>query len=327
MSEYLDGLARMGLAGHSAVFLHAVEQLARLARVDVPVLLCGETGTGKELAARVIHYLSRRRERPFVPVDCGALPESLFAGELFGHVRGAFTDASHDAPGLVAQAEGGMLLFDEIHVLSLNSQAALLRFLQDFQFRPLGGRQARQADVRIVAASNRDLDVQVEHDAFREDLLYRLNVASVRMPSLRERCDDIPELAELCAARFCARYGRGPCHFDDATLAWMQAQPWRGNVRELDNFVQRCLLACDGSVAHADGAAAGAAAADQASAPVPPFNQARAQALDAFEMRYLKQALARNHGNVTAAARQACKERRVFGRLLKKHGIERDDYL
>lgn len=322
MGERLDGLDRVGLAGHSGAFLRTVDAIARLARVDVPVLLCGETGTGKELAARAIHYLSRRRDRPFVPVDCGALPETLFAGELFGHMRGAFTDARQDTPGLIAQAEGGMLLFDEIHVLSLNSQAVLLRFLQDFQFRALGGRQSRHADVRIVVASNRDLHREVAAQTFREDLLYRLNVATIRMPSLRERADDIPELVELCTARFCNRYGRTPCCFDDASLAWMQAQPWRGNVRELDNFVQRCLLASDGAVAHIDPDGVGSVPGGEDL----PFNEARALALDAFEKRYLKRVLASNHGNVTAAAHQAGKERRVFGRLLKKHGIARDDY-
>jgi two-component system, NtrC family, response regulator GlrR len=325
MSDDVGSLAAAGLIGHSEAFLRAVEAIVRVARVDVPVLLWGETGTGKELAARAIHYLSGRNGRAFVPVDCGALPDTLFAGELFGHVRGAFTDARQDTCGLVAQADGGTLMFDEIHVLAHSSQAALLRFLQDFQFRPLGGRQPRRADVRIVAATNRDLAKEAELGAFRADLLYRLNVATIRMPSLRERADDIPELVESCIARFCARYGRAPCRFDAASLAWMQAQPWHGNVRELDNFVQRCLLAFDGAVAHVE--ADGLAEPQPATLSIPPFNQARAQVLDAFETRYLRQVLSENHGNVTAAARQACKERRVFGRLLKKHGIERDDYL
>jgi DNA-binding NtrC family response regulator len=324
-------LSRLGLAGRSEPFRRSMEAITRLARVDVPVLLQGETGTGKELAARAMHALSARRNRPFVPVDCGALPETLFAAELFGHVRGAFTDARHDALGLVAQAEGGMLFFDEIHVLSLNSQAALLRFLQDSHFRPLGSStRSRPADVRIVAATNCEIAGLAAQGAFREDLLYRLNVASVRMPSLRQRPDDIPELVALCVARFCARYGRAPCRFDEASLVWMQAQPWRGNVRELENFVQRCLLACDGAVAHVD--ACGAPAAPERPHKceldtIPLFNVARAQALAAFETSYLRSVLGQNQGNVSAAARQAGKERRVFGRLMKKHGIDRGEYL
>ncbi|WP_439686375.1 Sigma-54-dependent Fis family transcriptional regulator [Cupriavidus oxalaticus] len=331
-----DGEDPGGLLGSSQVFREAMAVVARLARVDVPVLILGETGTGKELVARSLHYRGRRRDRPFVPVDCGALPETLFEGELFGHVRGAYTDARRDAPGLVAQAEGGTLFFDEIHALSLRSQAALLRFLQDFRYRPLGAAQSRGADVRIVAATNRELKQGAQEGWFREDLLYRLNVANVRMPSLRERPEDIPPLVELFASRFCARYGWPGCRFDQVSLAWMLAQPWRGNVRELENFVQRCLLSCDGRVVHAEGCPAECAAGDGGNGgddascrlqEVPPFKQARDQALAAFECAYLRAALARSGGNVSAAAREAGKERRVFGRLLKKHGIDRAEFL
>ncbi|WP_018308893.1 sigma 54-interacting transcriptional regulator [Cupriavidus sp. UYPR2.512] len=319
-----------GLLGSSHVFRQALAVVARLARVEVPVLIVGETGTGKELAARSLHYAGRRGDRPFVPVDCGALPETLFESELFGHVRGAFTDARRDAAGLVTQAEGGTLFFDEVHALSLRSQAALLRFLQDFHYRPLGAAQCRRADVRIVAATNRDLKQGAEDGWFREDLLYRLNVANVRMPSLRERPEDIPRLAELFIARFCTRYGWPGCHFDEASLAWMLAQPWRGNVRELENFVQRCLLSCDGSIVHAEGCIPVPCAAREGGSAAAgcgqPFKQARDQALAAFEAAYLRAALARSRGNVSAAAREAGKERRVFGRLLKKHGIDRAEF-
>ncbi|SPC22024.1 Sigma-54 dependent transcriptional regulator [Cupriavidus oxalaticus] len=332
-----DGENPGGLLGSSQVFREAMAVVARLARVDVPVLILGETGTGKELVARSLHYRGGRRDRPFVPVDCGALPETLFEGELFGHVRGAYTDARRDAAGLVAQAEGGTLFFDEIHALSLRSQAALLRFLQDFRYRPLGAAHSRKADVRIVAATNRELKQGARDGWFREDLLYRLNVANVRMPSLRERPEDIPPLVELFASRFCARYGWPGCRFDQVSLAWMLAQPWRGNVRELENFVQRCVLSCDGRVAHAEGCPAECAAGDGGDGggdgaacrlqEVPPFKQARDQALAAFECAYLRAALARSGGNVSAAAREAGKERRVFGRLLKKHGIDRAEFL
>ncbi|WP_245175794.1 sigma-54-dependent Fis family transcriptional regulator [Cupriavidus sp. AcVe19-6a] len=318
-----------GLLGSSQVFRKAMAMVARLARVEVPVLILGETGTGKELVARSLHYRGRRRDRPFVPVDCGALPETLFEGELFGHVRGAYTDARRDAAGLVAQAEGGTLFFDEIHALSLRSQAALLRFLQDFRYRPLGAAQSRSADVRIVAATNRELKQGALEGWFREDLLYRLNVANVRMPSLRERPEDIPPLVELFASRFCARYGWPGCRFDQDSLAWMLAQPWRGNVRELENFVQRCLLSCEGRVVHAEGCPAAPCTVDLASEAAPgmqPFKEARNQALAVFEAAYLRSALARSHGNVSAAAREAGKERRVFGRLLKKHGIDRAEF-
>lgn len=321
-------MRRAGLAGHADAFMRSADAIARLSQFDVPVLVQGETGTGKELAARAMHDLSARRQHPFVPVDCGALPESLFAAELFGHVRGAYTDARHDASGLVAQAEGGILFFDEIHVLSLSSQAALLRFLQDAHFRPLGSTaQARPANVRVVAASNRELARLAENGSFREDLLYRLNVAVIRMPSLRERPDDIPELVEQCVARFCDRYRRPACRFDEASLRWMQSQPWRGNVRELDNFVQRCLLDHDGAVVHLEQCAQLSAPATAADHSLPPFKAARAQALAAFESGYLRRALRQARGNVSEAAREAGTERRTFGRLLKKYGIDRDQFL
>jgi two-component system response regulator GlrR len=322
---------RVGLIGSGAAYSRMKETLLTLASVDVPVLINGETGTGKELAARAMHYLGARRNRSFVPVDCGALPETLFETELFGHLRGAFTDARHENRGLVAHAEGGTLFFDEIHVLSPRSQASLLRFLQDFSYRQLGSPQAKRADVRIVAATNRELKDGMAHGWFREDLLYRLNVANLRMPSLRERVEDIPQLVAVCAQRFCVRYNRPPCSFDDASLAWMMRQPWQGNVRELENFVQRALIACVGTVVHleccGDADSKNAAPTEIAMPVIVPFNVARAQAIAAFETSYLRAALARTQGNVSQAALQAGKERRVFGRLLKKHGIDRSEYL
>jgi two-component system, NtrC family, response regulator GlrR len=328
-----EDLRCIGLVGASPAFDAMVGSIGRLAAVDLPVLLTGETGTGKELAARAIHYLSKRRDRPFVPVDCGALPDSLFAAELYGYLRGAFTDARRDRLGLAAEADGGTLFFDEVHALSLQSQAGLLRFLQDFSFRPLGAERGSRVDVRVVAATNRDLSQGAASAWFREDLYYRLNVAALAVPSLRERASDIPLLVECCIRRYCARYDRPPCRFGDASLAWLAAQPWRGNVRELESLVQRCLLADDGPLLHLeqageggecegrDGNAPGPMAGP--SGPVPAFNLAKAQALAAFERGYLERVLAHHRGNVSAAARQAGKERRVFGRLMKKHGIDR----
>jgi two-component system response regulator GlrR len=322
-----EALVRMGLVGASPAFQCLVQSIGRLAAVDLPVLLTGESGTGKELAARAIHYLGGRRDRPFVPVDCGALPDTLFAAEVYGHLRGAFTDARRDRPGLVAEAEGGTLFFDEVHALSLQSQAALLRFLQERTYRPLGAGQGRQADVRVVAATNRELASGIDQGWFREDLYYRLNVAALRVPSLRERSVDIRPLVECCVQRFCTRYGRPPCRFDAQALAWIESQPWRGNIRELESFVQRCLLAGDGPVLCIDGfGAAEPGPPERDAAGLPAFNQARAQALAAFERSYLELVLTHNQGNVSAAARQAGKERRVFGRLMKKHGIAREPF-
>ena len=319
-------LGSLGLVGRSPAFRAMARSIARVAEVDLPVLLTGETGTGKELAARAVHRLSRRCDRPFVPVDCGALPDTLFAAELYGHLRGAFTDARRDRLGLVAEANGGTLFLDEVHALSLQSQACLLRFLQDLVYRPLGADRGRRADVRVVAASNRDLAQGAAQGWFREDLYYRINVAPLPVPALRERAEDIPLLADRCIRCFCARYERPPCRLDDASLAWLSAQPWRGNVRELESTIQRCLLAADGPVLHIEGAGPSPNEPRQSGA-VPAFNLARAEVLAAFERRYLEQVLEHNRGNVSAAARQAGKERRVFGRLMKKHGIDRRRFL
>ncbi|MFZ5511093.1 MAG: sigma-54 interaction domain-containing protein [Pseudomonadota bacterium] len=319
--------SEFGLIGRSQAFRRALALVARLARYDVPVLLEGETGTGKELFARALHYLGARRARPFVPVNCAALPDTLLESELFGHVRGAFTDARSELRGLVAQAEGGTLFFDEVHCLSPKGQATLLRFLQDQQYRPLGSERLWRADVRIVAASNCALAREVAQGRFREDLLYRLQVAAVRLPALRERREDIPLLVDSVTARLCARFGAGPRRFDAASLAWLCSRPWPGNIRELENLVYREFLLSDGPVISVD-AQRGDASEDQA-APCRAglsFKEARARILAEFEAQYLRALLAQTRGNVTAAARQAGKERRVFGRLMKKHGIDRGEF-
>ncbi|MBI5259418.1 MAG: sigma-54-dependent Fis family transcriptional regulator [Burkholderiales bacterium] len=313
---------RVGLVGRSPAFRAMVDALLRYAAVDVAVLLEGATGTGKELAARALHYLGPRARGPFVPVDCGALPESLFEDEMFGHARGAFTDAGRDMRGLVAQAKGGTLFIDEIHTLSPRSQAALLRFLQDLRFRPLGGQQWVEGDVRVVVATNRCLEEGVREGWFRGDLYYRLNVVSVQLPSLAERKEDVPLLVQAMLARLAARYGLAPRAFDAAGMAQLVARPWPGNIRELENVVHRSFLQGeDGRPLRLPGQAqpdADAAPQDYASE--------RAALLADFEQHYLRRVLAAASGNVTQAARLAGKERRLFGRMLKRHGIVRGEY-
>lgn len=312
---------RAGLVGRSPAFRTMVDSLLRYAAFDVTVLLEGASGTGKEPAARALHYLGPRSGHPFVPVDCGALPETLFEDELFGHARGAFTDASRDMRGLVAQAKGGTLFIDEIHTLSPRSQASLLRFLQDLRFRPLGGQQWLDADLRVVVATNRDLAQGVRDGWFRIDLYYRLNVVRVRVPTLAERAEDVPLLAQAMLARLAKRYGVPPRAFDDATLAQLGAAPWPGNVRELENVVHRAFIEGDEDrpLALPD------APRPDANAPCD-FATERAVLLAAFEERYVRRVLAAAHGNVTQAARLAGKERRLFGRMMKRHGIERGDF-
>ncbi|BDI05920.1 sigma 54-interacting transcriptional regulator [Sphaerotilus microaerophilus] len=319
--QWESACERAGLVGRSPAFRTMVDSLLRYAAVDVTVLIEGATGTGKELVARALHYMGPRSGHPFVPVDCGALPETLFEDELFGHARGAFTDASRDMHGLVAQAKGGTLFIDEIHTLSPRSQASMLRFLQDLRFRPLGGQRWFDADVRVVVATNRDLERGVREGWFRIDLYYRLNVVRVHVPTLAERAKDVPLLAQAMLARLAKRYGVAPRAFDDATLARLGTVPWPGNVRELENVVHRAFIEGeDGAPLRLPGEARAVEASpcDYASE--------RAQLLDAFEARYLRRVLAAAHGNVTQAARLAGKERRLFGRMMKRHGIERADF-
>jgi two-component system response regulator GlrR len=331
--EEVDGPARIdqfcsevGLIGRSPAFCEALRLVCRLARYDVPVMLEGETGTGKELFARALHYLSPRSARPFIPINCGALPDSLLESELFGHSRGAFTDARAELRGLIAQAEGGTLFFDEVHSLSAKGQATLLRFFQDHVYRPLGSEVVHRADVRIVTATNCPLGREVDEGHFREDLLYRLKVAPIRVPALRERPEDIPLLAESIMTRLTAQFECGPRRFDDAAFLWLASQPWRGNVRELENYLCRLFLLSDDEVIRIRDEADGADAVLDWRETVPSFKEARDHALREFEGRYLRMVLRMTNGNVTHAARRAGKERRVFGRLLKRHRIDRREF-
>ena len=319
-------VARPQMIGNSPVFLHTLDLIARMARYDAPVLIQGETGTGKELAARAIHYQSPRRSAPFIPLNCGALPEGLIESELFGAERGAYTDARDTRLGLVAMAEGGTLFLDEIDSLPVRAQVSLLRFLQDRSYRPVGGRRECHGDVRIVAAASPRLDDLLDRGAFRDDLAFRLNVLMLRMPPLRERGGDAEMLAESFIEMHAREHGLPARALHPRTRAWIAAYAWPGNVRELDNRVQRALLLSDEGLLQlapdAPAFAMPASAAPRAD-PLRAFNEARDQALACFERDYLQQLMTTTGGNVTHAARLAGKERRALGKLLKKHGIGR----
>jgi DNA-binding NtrC family response regulator len=291
-----------------------------MAVFDAPVLIEGETGTGKELAARAIHYRSPRRDRPFVPVNCGALPDSLIESELFGHRRGAFTDAREDQVGLVTVAHSGTLFLDEVDALSPKGQVTLLRFLQDQQYRPLGARREEQADVRIIAASNRSLETLVGEGRFRIDLLYRLKLMWLELPPLRERYGDVALLTEHFLRIGCARYGCPPRSLNHDTAAWFDAYPWPGNVRELEHVVYQALLLAEGPHITLDPPRCREGAAGEAAACWS-FRQAKESAIATFEQTYLVRLLDHAQGNVSVAARLARTERRHLGRLLKKHGL------
>ena len=238
----------VGMVGNSAAFLAMVELTSRVAQRDATVLVEGETGTGKELAARAIHYNGPRRKGPFIPCNCGAIPESLVESELFGHRQGAFTDAKQASTGIIFLAHGGTLFLDEVDSLSPKAQVTLLRFLQERTIRRVGETMERAVDVRVVAASSRTLEGMVERGLFRSDLFYRLNIMYVMIPPLRERGADI----ELLAAHFIAKLSRrynGPSTLDAASIAWLHTQPWPGNVRQLENFLEREYLLGEGLAA------------------------------------------------------------------------------
>ena len=321
------------IVGQSVASCAMLASLRRFAACAVPVLLEGETGTGKELAAREIHYAGPRAQKPFVPVNCGALPDTLIESELFGHRRGAFTDAKSEQPGLVELAQGGTLFLDEVDTLSPKAQVTLLRFLQDREYRPVGGRVARTADVRIVAATNASLEQLSLERRFRRDLYYRLNALYLRLLPLRERTADIAPLAQHFLAVASRQLGVAPKRWTDAALAALAAHAWPGNVRELENVALRACVNADGNEA----GVAELVAADPAFAVAqagPPrddpqdasFSASKARAIASFERTFLTRLLRDAGGNVTTAARLADIERRQLGKLLKKHGIARSAF-
>ena len=328
----MHGITECNLIGQSPAFAAATALITKFAACDAMVLIEGETGTGKELAARAIHYLSNRSGNPFVAVNCGALPDTLVENELFGHVRGAFTDAREHQNGLVSRAEGGTLFLDEVESLSAKAQVVLLRFLQDGAYRPLGGRTLVPGNARVVAASNVDIAELVKSGAFRQDLLYRLTILTLRMPPLRERTGDARVLAGHFMRQFAHRYGRADARFEPRFLDELSSRAWPGNVRELENLVHRAFLMAEGSIVGSPGEPAGTPGA----APPPriatrlpeaqSFRHAKALVVAEFEREFAKRALAESGGNVTAAARMIGKERRAFGRLLRKHGIDRESF-
>ena len=313
------------IVGSSEARRAMLEQLRCMAFSDAPALIEGETGSGKEVAARAVHYGGQRCAGPFVPVNCGALPEGLIESELFGVERGAYTDARQARRGLVAEALGGTLFLDEVDALSPKGQVTLLRFLQDQHYRPVGTALEQCTDARVIAAANQPLDELVARREFRSDLLYRLKILHVVLPPLRQRGEDVELLARRFMAVLQERYGGPTRELHPETLQWLLRYDWPGNVRELENWVHRRFLMSTGPlIVHDDGLrppAGGAAVADQ---PLMCFQRAKADAVKRFERDYLQRVLRETEGNVTRAARLAGKERRAFGKLLKKHGIVRD---
>jgi DNA-binding NtrC family response regulator len=288
------------------------------------VLILGETGTGKELVARAIHAHSARQGQPFVPVNCGALPDDLLENELFGHAKGAYTGAFSTEKGLVVAAEGGTLFLDEVDTLSPAAQSKLLRFLQSREYRPVGATKSRVADVRIIAATNINLWQQMHAKRFREDLYYRLNVLSLVVPPLRERPADILLLAQHFLTAYGAQHHRGALRFAQGALRKLLAYDWPGNVRELQGVVQRTVLLAPTPTMQPN----------DLELPVPPdgdtpgtFHVAKARAVERFEHAYLVELMVAHQGNVSQAAKAAGKDRRTLQRLLQKYRLHRHPFV
>lgn len=295
--QLLDELVNLNIVGQSPALLKTIHNIKKFTKCSAPLLIEGETGTGKELAARAVHYLSSRRDHPFIPVNCGALPETLVENELFGHAKGAYTDASKSSLGLIAQAEGGTLFLDEIEALSQKAQVSLLRFLQENEYRPLGGNKTLKANIKVIAASNAAIHHLVESRNFREDLYYRLNVTTIVLPPLRDRDTDAGLIAEHCLSTYRAQYNQPDKFLHPSSLKLLNSYHWPGNVRELENMVHRAFLLSDGPEVHIYGNldhksnTPTFAVKDIRTDRKTKFNDAKEQVIMQFEKRYLSKVL------------------------------------
>ncbi|MDA8164362.1 MAG: sigma-54 dependent transcriptional regulator [Desulfobacteraceae bacterium] len=311
--------------GESAQVKDLVDTIRLVAATDVTVLITGETGTGKELAAHMIHSLSSRTGKPFVTVNCPAIPENILESELFGYRKGAFTGADSDRQGLFQAAEAGTLFLDEIGDISLPLQAKLLRVLQERELKPLGDSITRKVDVRVIAATNQDLETSVNAGLFRSDLYYRLNVVTVRTPPLREIGEDIPLIASHFLALFCAELGLNQKRFTEEAVQYLVSRQWKGNARELQNEIKRAVVFSKGDVLTRQDFGN--------TTPLVPgpeenpelyglnYKEARKKALMAFNLEYITRLLRQTEGNVSLAATDAGIERQSLQYIMRKYGI------
>ena len=314
------------MIGKSPAIRRVFRLIERVAATDSDVLIRGESGTGKELVARSIHARGKRRGAHFVPVDCGAIPENLLENELFGHERGAYTGAQGSSMGLLEFAHKGTLFLDEICELHPTLQAKLLRVLQERQFRRVGGIRLIDVDLRIVAATNREIDLEVREKRFREDLFYRINVVRIEVPPLRDRKEDIPLLAAGFLRRYGREWGKGVSEIDPEAMEVLSRFSWPGNVRELQNVIKRAVVLCRGDRVTTEDLPeifeTGASPGNDSSK----FFSMREVKVRAFELEYLRSLLARHKGDAARAAEEADLPRGTFYRLLKKHQLRPESF-
>ena len=314
MAEYKDNLL-----GEANSFLEVLEQVSHLAPLDKPVLIIGERGTGKELIASRLHYLSSRWQGPFISLNCAALNENLLDSELFGHEAGAFTGAQKRHPGRFERADGGTLFLDEIGDMPAPLQVKLLRVLQERKVRPLGSNRDIDIDVRIISATHRDLPKAMARGEFREDLYYRLNVVSLKIPALAERTEDIPLLANHLLRQAAERHKPFVRAFSTDAMKRLMTASWPGNVRQLVNVIEQCV-ALTSSPVISDALVEQALEGENTALPT--FVEARNQ----FELNYLRKLLQITKGNVTHAARMAGRNRTEFYKLLSRHELDANDF-
>ena len=318
-SPATDEAGRQAIVTRSPLMLRLLEQAGMVAQSDVSVLINGQSGTGKEIVAQAIHNASPRHDKPFVAINCGALPEQLLESELFGHARGAFTGAVSNREGLFQAAEGGTLFLDEIGDMPVALQVKLLRVLQERKVRPLGSNRDIEINVRIISATHRDLPKAMARGEFREDLFYRLNVVNLKIPPLSERTEDIPLLANHLLRQSADRHKPFVRAFSSDAMKRLMAAKWPGNVRQLVNVIEQCVALTSSPVI---GDALVEQALEGENTALPTFVEARNQ----FELNYLRKLLQITRGNVTHAARMAGRNRTEFYKLLSRHELDANDF-
>jgi DNA-binding NtrC family response regulator len=313
-----EKLGLQQLVGESPALLAEVRKIPRIAPCDASVLITGETGTGKEMFARAIHFLSGRSAKPFNALNCGAIPVDLIENELFGHERGAFTGAHASAAGILRETDGGSLFLDEVDCLPLLAQVKLLRFLQEKAFRPLGADKTCQVDVRVIAASNVNLRDAMKNGLVRQDLFYRLNVVGLALPPLRERKDDIPVLARHFVSKYAQAFDGPARGLTTAAEQKLMLYDWPGNVRELENVIERAVVLSPHAILRSEDIELPAGIEVT---PGESFHSLKSKMISQFERGYIQELLRSHDGNITRAARAAGKHRRAFWEMMRKHGI------
>jgi len=322
--SFLQKLGLNNIIGKNPTFLKTLTKIPLLANSNATILITGETGVGKELVAQATHYLSPRQNKSFVTINCGAIPASLVENELFGHKRGAFTDARTNQIGVIAEAEGGTLFLDEIESLSLEAQSKLLRLLQEKTYKPLGQTKQVKADMRFIAATNVDLKARIKSGRFRPDLFYRLSIA-IDVPPLRKRKDDIPLLANHLLEKHSKEHTKGSKNLSPAALAKLMSYDWPGNIRELENVLLEASLLTQTTTIQPENINIPIAYNNDCFENLS-LKEAKRKVVEQFERDYVINLLIQHQGNLSHAAKEAQKDRSDFGKLIKKHEIDARDY-